>query len=124
MAKLIKLAAARMVEEAQTCLSILGIALLVLSVLAVPSNGLLADTGEGPLIGVTCLANNGCNQGASNPCKKLPGIVCSGPPETGSVCDAAGCVRCPCKGCYRGTYLCDCWCNTGLGYCSAQDTCS
>jgi hypothetical protein len=99
----------------------LGLALLVLSVLLVPTSRVLSDTGgAGPLGAGGCLAHDGCNSGG---CALLkPAYTNCDISNDRSNCswNVGGCQGCGCRQCIdTDTGLnCDCWCsNTGNASC-------
>ena len=125
MTKLVKATTARLLEEAENCLCSLGVALLVLSVLLVPTSGLLADTGgRGPLVPVVCLANNGCNNGCA---QVMSNGSCNGRPNTSDGCTGdTECSNCGCSGCKigRNGAFCNCQCQASDSGCSNNTTCN
>jgi hypothetical protein len=117
MVRFIRAAKGKMSDGADCYLGSLGFALLVLSILLVPTNRMLADTGGGgsPLA-VGCKANNGCNIS----CTLLQNGFCSSPDNT--TCGTAkvpGCSACGCGGCFYGLMnLCGCQCEKFRGTCT------
>lgn len=133
MVRLFSVAASRCGRVTDTYLWSMGVTLLVLSVCLVPTNGLLADEGDGDLGGLviavgqrTCLANNGC----ANGCKtSLSGGACLGGYNTGGVelcnADATNCVNCPCRGCLQMSGdICNCQCQSSSAGCKNVNTCN
>jgi hypothetical protein len=114
----------RFFDAASCWLSSLGIALLVLSVVLVPTNRLLADTGGSARpLDPGCLANNGCNGGG---CVEV-GVACPFPNQDKVNCrwTMAGCNGCTCTGCFtRFNVICNCQCQTGTGTCASGTQCN
>lgn len=110
----------------------LGIAMLVLSLMLVPANALLADTGSGgtgPLgPAAQCLNNNGCNSGGCVlQINKLGETYCpiQQYDETNCSWSMNGCNGCGCRGCYRRTgTICGCKCQQTSPGCGATDLCN
>ncbi len=123
MARFFRVARAGVFQGAETWLCSLGVALLVLSVLLVPTSRLLADDGGGSvaLAPNDCKANDGCNNGCAI---VLPSNVCNY--RTGNGGCTNGCSTCGCSYCQdRFTMLyCNCQCRNGLGYCANTTTCT
>lgn len=111
----------RVLAAAALLLNSFGLALLVCSLVAAPSQHLLADDGDpGGTATVVCLAKNGCNSG----CKLGSGGGCD--PSAGySGCAAQGCSLCPCRGCeYSGQgWFCNCQCQSGDNGCTSTVAC-
>lgn len=115
--------AGRFFAGAETWLCSLGVALLVVSVLLVPTSRLLADDGgNGPLAINDCKAANGCVTDCAY-------VQPSGPcnyqyPRKGGCSN--GCSLCYCTLCqYSGKpFYCACQCMQGLGSCNPDtDAC-
>jgi len=109
-------------QKVETGLWSLGVVLLILSVLFVPTSGLLADTGgDGLLAGPVCLAKNGC----ANGCIQLGGGSCSGTGSEGCTKDVQ-CRSCGCLGCQPTgkLYFCNCQCQSGNAGCQNTTTCN
>jgi hypothetical protein len=116
MARLITTSRVWFLKEVESCLSSMGIALLVVSVLLVPASGLRADEGDPPGDPAPCdqaTCDNGCKLNAA-------GSSCTGTRPRGyDVCNSGGCASCPCLGCFYGTGgICDCNCQLSKGTCS------
>jgi len=110
MARFLRATAAGFYNGSETWLCSLGVALLVLSVLMVPTSRLLADDGSGGFGSVPppagCLGDP-CDKG----CRSTPPFIC---PPTGPNCQiaVAGCEDCHCTWCLinGGPGACQCSC--------------
>jgi hypothetical protein len=109
----------RIFMTADWFLGSLGIAMLSLSLMLVPTGGLLADTGTNVPVPNDCLAANGCNNG----CAQSSTGACS--PSSGTTGCTNGCSNCFCGACiYRQQgWACNCQCQSGSGTCSDTITC-
>jgi hypothetical protein len=104
-------------------LNSMGIALLALSVVLVPTSALLADSGDnGPLAPAGCLANNGCGNGCT---LNGTGDACLPASGTGG-CTGGGCTMCNCRGClfFGQQWFCNCQCQGAKGTCKDNTTCN
>lgn len=115
---------ARISRTADCWLTSLGVTLLVLSVVLVPTSALLGDTGGGAGL-AACLNQDGCNSGGCVP----QGVGCQDQIHWSSVCSWSfpGCDGCGCRGCemYPGApWFCNCMCREGLGTCQDANTCN
>ena len=132
MARLFNATAAQIIKGAETWLWSLGIALLVLSVLLVPTSRLLADDGSGTTVPYNdCKAANGCDTAPTPTCRQT---VFTGTCPTGGpggqgqylACSQSGaCSKCPCNFCQISGQLtyCNCQCQIGTGGCADANTC-
>jgi len=100
-------------------LNSMGVALLVVSAILVPTSSLLADGGGPP---AACAGNGACNNG----CKLgSTGGACD--PSTGNGgCTKLGTCNCSCYVCiYQGQgWLCNCQCGAGGSTCQNTTTCN
>jgi hypothetical protein len=109
-------------KTAVSWLTSLGITLLVLSVVLVPTSTMLADSGSGRLpLAPACIGNDGCNSGG---CTLSPQGTCPNVQFDNVNCQwsLAGCFQCTCMGCWpQGrTTICACQCRTVNYGCNAQ----
>ena len=131
MARLFNTTARWFFQGVETWLSSLGIALLVLSILLVPTSRLLADDGGGTYIYNDCKAADGCDTAPTPTCRQT---VFTGTCPTGGpggqgqyvACSQSGaCSKCPCNYCQISGQLtyCNCQCQMGTGGCADSNTC-
>ena len=100
-------------------LNSLGVTLLALSVVLVPTSALFADTGGTPKFRTDCKANNGCANGC-----KINAETCD--PSSGTAGCTNGCSSCTCVGCIyqQMGFFCNCQCQSSTGTCSDTVTCN
>lgn len=112
----------RVQKSIEWTLSSVAIALVVLSLVAVPSSRMLADDGggggDGTLSSKNPCVDNGCVTGgcAPNPFGGCYGKGCNPAP--------VGCANCACRGCQilaKGSF-CDCQCATNVWWCDGTNT--
>ncbi len=80
---------AQVYRSSPSWLASLGLTLLILSIILVPTNGLFAEVTAPPPV---CLANDGCNPAPPNNCS-YGGSSCI------NSCNANNCSGCPCLLC-------------------------
>jgi hypothetical protein len=129
MARLFSSALARLFNAADGCCFCLGLALLVLSVLLVPSSRAVADTGDwvpGPLTSA-CLAGNACDPGGQLGCQNAGGRTGPCPGNYSAACQWSkqGCNGCPCKICliFPSKGGCGCQCQPSSMWCTDSGVC-
>jgi hypothetical protein len=113
-------------QRAADCwLSSLGLTLLILSVVLVPTSGALGDDGGGGPLAVTCKSSNGCNAGG---CKQDPitgGCPLQGTDRVNCSWGQQGCGGCTCLGCYfPDQRICGCQCQSRNFGCATYNTCN
>src|SRR5258707_1082180 len=117
MGRLFNTALVRGLRAADCWLCSLGLALLVLSVLLVPTSRVLGDDGGGgPLAPISCLAANGCSNGCAKDSNTLNCNAGMNGQDNPTKCSwtMKGCNGCTCRGCTvlgKG-YYCNCQCQS------------
>jgi hypothetical protein len=113
---------ARIYQKSDCLFSSLGIALLVLSIVLVPANGVLGDNGgKTKPLAVGCLRNDGCNNGncywTGYQCMQNDPVYCQW--------NLPGCDGCTCRVCLTGTgAACNCQCQLFNGTCASGQQCN